>query len=168
MSGSPFYAEKITPPPHVHRPLNNYSSPHARVHHLCIYRKGFVHRHGINRIIEYLILFALGIYLLNIFLAFMAPKIDPFNDLIDTDPDDKDATPSLGQEFKPFIRRLQEFKFWHSATCALVIAILATLTKLFLYFCILFTIMMRRQIQHMIKHKYLQWNYGKQVDYVMY
>jgi hypothetical protein len=77
---------------------------------MCIYRKGFLHRHGINRIIEYLILFALGIYLLNIFLAFVAPKIEPSNDHLDTDPVDKDATPSLGQEFKPLIRRLQEFK----------------------------------------------------------
>jgi hypothetical protein len=69
-----------------------------------------VHRHGIIRIIEYLILYALGIYLLNIFLVFLAPKIDPSNDLLDMDPVDKDATPSLGQEFKPFFRRLQEFK----------------------------------------------------------
>jgi hypothetical protein len=115
----------------------------------------------------------LGIYLLNIFLAFITPKIDPSNDLLDTDPDDEDPTPSLGSEFKPFIRRLPEFKFWHSATRAIIIAILATLTKatdvpvfwpiLLVYFCILFTITMKRQIQHMIKHKYLPWNYGKTV-----
>jgi hypothetical protein len=75
-------------------------------------------------------------------IAFMAHKIDPSNDLLDSDPDDEDATPSLGQEFKPFICRLQEFELWYIATCALVIAILASLTKLFLYFCILFTITM--------------------------
>jgi hypothetical protein len=92
---------------------------------------------------------------------------------MDTDPDDEDAAPALGGEFKPFIRRMPEFKFWHSATRAIVIALLATLTKatdvpvfwpiLLVYFCILFTITMKRQIQHMIKHKYLPWNYGKQV-----
>lgn len=34
-----------------------------------------------------------------------------------------------GSEFKPFIRRLPEFKFWHSATRAVVFALLATLTS---------------------------------------
>jgi hypothetical protein len=67
-----------------------------------------------------------GIYLLDIFLAVITPKIEPSNDLLDTDPADEDATPSIGQEFKPFIRWLPEFKFRHSASRAIVMAILAT------------------------------------------
>jgi len=73
-------------------------------------------------------------------------------------------------------RRLPEFKFWHSATRATAIAFLCTWFTFFdvpykprpasfsnrfsvyypilvLYFCILFVITMKRQIQHMIKYK---------------
>lgn len=60
----------------------------------------------------YVIAYALGIYLLNIFLAFLTPKFDP---TIEDDDDDGDG-PSLptksDEEFKPFVRRLPEFKFW--------------------------------------------------------
>jgi hypothetical protein len=31
------------------------------------------------------------------------------------------------EEFRPFIRRLPEFKFWHNATRAITLAIFATL-----------------------------------------
>jgi hypothetical protein len=31
------------------------------------------------------------------------------------------------EEFRPFIRRLPEFKFWHNATRAIIVAIFATL-----------------------------------------
>jgi hypothetical protein len=54
--------------------------------------------------------YALGIYLLNMFLAFLTPKFDP------SIQEDEDEGPSLptrnDQEFRPFIRRLPEFKFW--------------------------------------------------------
>ncbi len=64
---------------------------------------------------------------------------------------------STDDEFRPFIRRLPEFKFWHSATQAIVISLFATTSSAFdipvfwpillMYFCILFTITMRRQIK---------------------
>jgi hypothetical protein len=62
--------------------------------------------------------YSLGIYLLNLFLAFLQPKFDPSNEAIDNDMEDG-AVGGLptkqDEEFKPFIRRLPEFKFWHSA-----------------------------------------------------
>lgn len=58
--------------------------------------------------------YALGIYLLNMFLAFLTPKFDPSSVVEDEEEDDEG--PSLptrnDQEFRPFIRRLPEFKFW--------------------------------------------------------
>ncbi|KAJ3197400.1 retention in endoplasmic reticulum protein 1 [Irineochytrium annulatum] len=64
----------------------------------------------------YIVTYALGIYLLNLFLGFLQPKFDPAADLDGEDEEDKEA-PGLptqnDDEFKPFIRRLPEFKFWY-------------------------------------------------------
>lgn len=62
-----------------------------------------------------------SIYLLNLFLAFITPKFDPAleADLAETDAEEGAPTlpTSKGDvqedgEFRPFIRRLPEFKFW--------------------------------------------------------
>jgi hypothetical protein len=57
-----------------------------------------------------------GIYILNLFLAFLTPKFDPSVEL-DTQANEMEEGPSLpmknDEEFKPFIRRLPEFKFWY-------------------------------------------------------
>lgn len=66
-----------------------------------------------------------------------------------------------GDEFKPFIRRLPEFKFWHSATRAIAIGFLCTWFSIFdvpvfwpvlvIYWFILFTLTSRSsQIIHII------------------
>lgn len=58
----------------------------------------------------------LGIYILNLFLAFLTPKFDPSVEL-DTQANEMEEGPALpmknDEEFKPFIRRLPEFKFWY-------------------------------------------------------
>lgn len=66
-------------------------------------------------------------------------------------------------EFRPFIRRLPEFKFWYSATKATVIAFLCTFFEFFnipvfwpilvMYFITLFCITMKRQIK-VIEHDF--------------
>jgi hypothetical protein len=73
--------------------------------------------------------------------------------------------------FRPFARRLPEFKFWYSSIRAVLIATGMTFFELFdvpvfwpillLYFIVLFVITMKRQIKHMIKHKYVPWSWGK-------
>ncbi|KAI9250197.1 RER1 protein [Phascolomyces articulosus] len=122
----------------------------------------------------YIITYALGIYLLNLFLAFLTPKFDPSLEL-DTQESEMEEGPSLptkaDEEFKPFIRRLPEFKFWYSATKATAIALFCSFFSVFdipvfwpillIYFCILFAITMRRQIKHMIKYKYIPFDLGK-------
>lgn len=81
-----------------------------------------------------LVAYALGIYLLNLFLAFLQPKFDPSNEAIDNEMEDG-AAGSLptkqDEEFRPFIRRLPEFKFWHSATRVIVIGFVCSWFEIF-------------------------------------
>lgn len=124
----------------------------------------------------YIICYALGIYLLNLLLAFLTPKFDPS---LEQEMKSESIEEGLGEdaetndqdEFKPFIRRLPEFKFWYYSTRAIVIALTLSFFSLFdipvfwpillMYFIILFTLTMRRQIQHMVKYKYLPFDFGK-------
>lgn len=78
--------------------------------------------------------YALGIYLLNLFLAFLQPKFDPSNEALDNDMEDGAAgtlPTKQDEEFRPFIRRLPEFKFWHSATRAVAISFLCSWFEVF-------------------------------------
>jgi len=117
----------------------------------------------------YIVTYALGIYYLNLFIAFLTPKVDP---VMDDDSEDGPSLPtSNSDEFRPFIRRLAEFKFWHSITKATLIAMFCTFFTVFdipvfwpillLYFLTLFAITMKRQIRHMLKHGYVPWTRGK-------
>lgn len=122
----------------------------------------------------YIICYSLGIYLLNLLLAFLTPKFDPSleqemkNEEIEEGFEDSNTQ---DEEFKPFIRRLPEFKFWYNATRAVLLAIVLLFFSIFdipvfwpillMYFIILFTLTMRRQIQHMIKYRYLPFDFGK-------
>ncbi|OTA04422.1 hypothetical protein A9Z42_0050150 [Trichoderma parareesei] len=122
----------------------------------------------------YIVAYALGIYLLNLFLAFLQPKFDPSNDALDNEMEDG-AVGTLptkqDEEFKPFIRRLPEFKFWYWATRAIGISFVCTWFTIFdvpvfwpvlvMYWLILFVLTMRRQIQHMIKYRYVPFTIGK-------
>jgi hypothetical protein len=122
----------------------------------------------------YIVAYTLGIYLLNLFLAFLQPKFDP-SLTQDEGLEDGDAGTSLptkqDDEFRPFIRRLPEFKFWHSATRAIFIAFVCTWFQVFdipvfwpvlvVYWFILFFLTMRRQIQHMIRYRYVPFTMGK-------
>ena len=53
----------------------------------------------------YIITYALGIYNLNLLLGFITPQVDPEME--------GPTLPSKREdEFRPFVRRLPEFKFW--------------------------------------------------------
>jgi hypothetical protein len=155
----------------------------------------------------YIISYGLAIYILNLLLGFLSPRVDPeFASLgIDEDEDDgsgvllgtrsaSSASPTGGahssggggvgvagsaaplpthtdQEFKPFIRRLPEFKFWLAVARASLLSLVLTFFPfldipvfwpiLVVYFFALFFVTMRKQIQHMIKHKYIPFSFGK-------
>lgn len=114
--------------------------------------------------------YSLGIYLLNLFLAFISPKFDPS---LEADTDMEDGVPAgqasslptkNDQEFKPFVRRLPEFKFWYAATRAVLIGFICCWSEIFnlpvfwpvlvVYWLILVFLTMRKQIQSMIKYRY--------------
>jgi hypothetical protein len=60
----------------------------------------------------YIVSYGLGIYLLNLLIGFLSPMVDP--ELDPSAAQDGPALPTRGSdEFKPFIRRLPEFKFWY-------------------------------------------------------
>lgn len=139
--------------------------------------------------------YTLGIYLLNLFLAFLTPKFDPsLTQDEGLEDGDAGAPPSLptkqDDEFRPFIRRLPEFKFWHAATRAIAIGFVCSWFSVFdipvfwpvlvVYWIILFVLTsewsyprynhekgltcsstVRRQIQHMIKYRYVPFSFGK-------
>lgn len=56
----------------------------------------------------FIVTYGLGIYLLNLLIGFLSPLVDP-----ELEPSDGPLLPTKGSdEFKPFLRRLPEFKFW--------------------------------------------------------
>ncbi|XP_018565561.1 protein RER1 isoform X1 [Anoplophora glabripennis] len=118
----------------------------------------------------YIVTYALGIYHLNLFIAFLTPKIDPAMDF-DAEDNGPELPTRANEEFRPFIRRLPEFKFWYSVTKSTVIGLICTFFECFnipvfwpilvMYFITLFCITMKRQIRHMIKYRYLPFTHGK-------
>lgn len=146
----------------------------------------------------YIVCYALFIYLLNLFLAFLSPKFDPSLDADLAEQDVEEGEPGLptnsgkrnggglmsgvlggggsngtsnDEEFRPFIRRLPEFKFWLNATQAILISIVCTMFTVFdipvfwpvlvIYWLMLTALTMRKQIQHMVKYRYVPWDLGK-------
>lgn len=117
----------------------------------------------------YVVSYGLGIYILNLLIGFLSPQVDP--EILDAD--HGPSLPTSGSdEFRPFVRRLPEFKFWYSITKAFCIAFVMTFFSAFdvpvfwpillFYWVVLFTLTMRRQISHMIKYKYVPFSFGKQ------
>ncbi len=53
----------------------------------------------------YIVTYALGIYNLNLLLGFLTPQVDP-------ETEGPELPTKSDQEFRPFVRRLPEFKFW--------------------------------------------------------
>ncbi|KAI9894646.1 MAG: retention in endoplasmic reticulum protein 1 [Vezdaea aestivalis] len=100
----------------------------------------------------YIVAYSLGIYILNLFLAFLSPKFDP---QMEADESMDDGTvgklpTKQDEEFRPFVRRLPEFKFWYSATRAIGIGFICSWFSVFdipvfwpvlvVYWFILFTL----------------------------
>ncbi|KAI8609374.1 Rer1 family-domain-containing protein [Chytriomyces sp. MP71] len=112
-----------------------------------------------------LVTYFLGIHLLSLFLDFIKPKIDPALAEAEADDDAQDGPilPSSNtDEFRPFVRRLPEFKFWIRCMQDLFIALFCTLIPvldlpvfwpvLVFYFITLLVLTMRQRIMHMIKY----------------
>lgn len=150
-----YYLDKSTPHT-VHRWLGTLAV--AMIYVLRVYYvQGF-----------YIISYGLGIYILNLLIGFLSPKVDPELEALDGA-----SLPTKGSdEFRPFVRRLPEFKFWYSFTKAFIVAFVMTFFSVFdvpvfwpillFYWIVLFFLTMKRQILHMIKYKYVPFSIGKQ------
>ncbi|CAD7935137.1 unnamed protein product [Amoebophrya sp. A25] len=110
----------------------------------------------------YLVAYACSIYLLNLVLNFLTPVVDP----------ELESTRSRpGDDFKPFVRQLPEFKFWLDSVKALSLSTCMTLFRCFdmpvfwpvlvIYFLLLTFFTLKERIKHMIRHRYLPFSYGK-------
>eukprot|EP00002_Diphylleia_rotans_P014709 TRINITY_DN2862_c0_g2_i2.p1 TRINITY_DN2862_c0_g2~~TRINITY_DN2862_c0_g2_i2.p1 ORF type:complete len:183 (-),score=36.42 TRINITY_DN2862_c0_g2_i2:571-1119(-) len=118
----------------------------------------------------YVVSYGLGIYLLNLLIGFLSPRDDPaMGDDVEIE---SGVLPSkTTDDFRPFIRRIPEFKFWKSATHAIMVSLFLTMFEFFdvpvfwplllVYFLMLFFLTMKRQIMHMIEHRYLPFDFGK-------
>ena len=113
----------------------------------------------------YIVTYGLGIFNLNLVIGFLSPQLDPETE--------GPALPTKGdQEFKPFVRRLPEFKFWLASIKAFCTAFCLTFFSVFdvpvfwpillVYWLVLFMVTMKRQIRHMIKYRYLPFSFVKQ------
>lgn len=111
----------------------------------------------------FIVAYGLGIFLLNNFILFLSPLEDP---------NEGPTLPtSSREEYRPFARRLPEFKFWLACARGTAICIFMTFLSIFdvpvfwpillMYFFILFFMTMKRQILHMYKHKYVPISFGK-------
>ncbi|CAA0827433.1 Protein RER1B [Striga hermonthica] len=84
---------------------------------VCVYALRVYYLQGF-----YIVTYGLGIYILNLLIGFLSPLVDP-----ELEPSDGPMLPTKGSdEFKPFIRRLPEFKFWYAITKAFCVAFLMT------------------------------------------
>lgn len=116
----------------------------------------------------YSICYCLSIFLLNQFVYFLTPKFDMS---LQQDEDNEKLEAGVSDDFRPFIRMLPEFKFWLKGTRAILIASALSFTEwtnipvywpiLVFYFITLLLFTMRRQINHMIKYKYIPFDFGK-------
>lgn len=112
----------------------------------------------------YIVTYGLGIYNLNLFIGFLTPQSDPSLE-------GPELPTKANDEFRPFARRLPEFKFWLSCFQSFLVGLVMTLFPVFdvpvfwpillLYWIVLFLVTMKRQIKHMIQYRYLPFSWGK-------
>eukprot|EP00929_Paragymnodinium_shiwhaense_P037709 TRINITY_DN20044_c1_g1_i3.p2 TRINITY_DN20044_c1_g1~~TRINITY_DN20044_c1_g1_i3.p2 ORF type:complete len:161 (-),score=17.50 TRINITY_DN20044_c1_g1_i3:21-503(-) len=91
---------------------------------------------------------------------------------LEIDPETDGELPMTNnEEFRPFSRKLPEFKFWLSGFRAIIVSIFMTFFEVFdlpvfwpillTYFLLLVFLTMRDRIRHMMKYGYLPFSFGK-------
>lgn len=118
----------------------------------------------------FIVTYGLGIFLLNNFIGFLTPQVDPEEQEDDSNME-LPTTRQDGDEYRPFIRKVSEFKFWWTSMKSVGLAFAMTFFEFFnvpvfwpillIYWFLLFFITMKKQIAHMWKHKYLPFDFGK-------
>ena len=117
----------------------------------------------------YALTYCIGIHFLNSFIGFISPLEDPEEEGLNNG--DSYLPQKSNEEFRPFQRKVKEYAFWSMMFWTFLFAIPMTFFEAFnipvfwplllVYFILIFFLIMRRQIKHMIKYKYLPWDSGK-------
>ena len=117
----------------------------------------------------YALTYCIGIHFLNSFIGFISPLDDPEEELLNNG--DSYLPQKNNEEFRPFQRKVKEYSFWSVMFWTFMVAIPMTFFEAFnipvfwplllVYFIMIFFLIMRRQIKHMIKYNYLPWDTGK-------
>ncbi|XP_021714546.1 protein RER1D-like [Chenopodium quinoa] len=112
----------------------------------------------------HVISYGLATYVLNLLIGFFSPHVDPGLEGLDGAPPSPASPGRDSDEYKPFERRVPEFRFWYAITKAFIVAFMLTFISvldvpvfwpiLSSYWAFLFVLTMIRQIVHMIKYKY--------------
>ncbi|KAG5504939.1 hypothetical protein JKF63_04385 [Porcisia hertigi] len=115
----------------------------------------------------YVVTYGLCIHLLYLLLLLITPLSDPEESESTSLP----TTHADGDEYRPFMPKVQEFVIWKKMFTVLSICIFLTLFPfldipvfwpiLVLYFLMLFATQIGGRVRHMIKHGYVPWNSGK-------
>jgi hypothetical protein len=138
----------------------------------------------------FIVTYGLAIYVLNLFIGFISPQADPDADgggggggggasvlpISGGGGGGGGAGGARGglldaSESKGFARKVPEFKFWFAAVRATLTAFCMTCSEVFnlpvfwpilvLYFLVLLVVTLRKQIAHMVKHRYMPCSFGK-------
>ena len=117
----------------------------------------------------YALTYCIGIHFLNSFIGFISPLDDPEEE--DLEEGDSHLPQNNNEEFRPFQRKVKEYTFWRIMFWTLILSIPMTFFEAFnipvfwplllIYFIMIFFLIMRKQIKHMIKYHYLPWDTGK-------
>ena len=117
----------------------------------------------------YALTYCIGIHFLNSFIGFISPLDDPEDE--DLNNGDSYLPQKNNEEFRPFQRKVKEYSFWSVMFWTFIISIPMTFFEAFnipvfwplllVYFILIFFLIMKKQIKHMIKYKYLPWDTGK-------
>ena len=113
--------------------------------------------------------YCIGIHFLNAFIGFISPLDDPEAEELNNT--ESYLPQKSNEEFRPFQRKVKEYKFWSLMFWTFIVAIPLTFFKCFdipvfwpmllFYFIFIFVLIMKRQIKHMIRYHYLPWDTGK-------
>ena len=117
----------------------------------------------------YALTYCIGIHFLNSFIGFISPLDDPEDE--DLNNGDSYLPQKNNEEFRPFQRKVKEYSFWSIMFWTFMVSIPMTFFEAFnipvfwplllVYFILIIFLIMKKQIKHMIKYKYLPWDTGK-------
>ncbi|KAG5479058.1 hypothetical protein LSCM1_02902 [Leishmania martiniquensis] len=115
----------------------------------------------------YVITYGLCIHLLYLLLLLITPLSEPDEGDVTSLP----TTHAEGEDYRPFMPKVQEFVVWKQMFTVVVVCLCLTMFSfldipvfwpiLVLYFLVLFATQVGGRVRHMMRHGYVPWNTGK-------